>query len=208
LLLHCASAPSRLALSLHDALPIFAAARAALEELGAVIVEAPNAGDLPKDDYDTILIAEARAYHARYADRADDYRPSTREFLAPGADPFPVDRYLEAQVRRMAVTARWQRWFAEHRVDAILEPTSATTAPLRGNGYDAGKPIGGTDPLTCFTATWNVTGFPVAALPAGVGEQSGLPVGVSLIGPADADARTLALGIALQSRLRPPTRTW
>lgn len=185
-----------------------AAARAALEELGAVIVEAPNAGDLPKDDYDTILIAEARAYHARYVDRADDYRPSTREFLAPGADPFPVDRYLEAQVRRMAVTARWQRWFAEHRVDAILEPTSATTAPLRGNGYDAGKPIGGTDPLTCFTATWNVTGFPVAALPAGVGEQSGLPVGVSLIGPADADARTLALGIALQSRLRPPTRTW
>ena len=57
-----------------------------------------------------------------------------------------------------------------------------------------------------FTATWNVTGFPVAALPAGVGARSGLPVGVSLIGAPDTDARLLALGIALQDAAPPPRR--
>ena len=75
---------------------------------------------------------------------------------------------------------------------------------VRGHGYDAGEPIGGVDPLTCFTATWNVTGSPVAALPAGLGTQTGLPVGVSLIGPGESDARVLAIGIALQTLLPPP----
>jgi Asp-tRNA(Asn)/Glu-tRNA(Gln) amidotransferase A subunit family amidase len=43
----------------------------------------------------------------------------------------------------------------------------------------------------------------VVALPAGVG-RSGLPVGVSLIGPAGADWELLALGIALQAELGVP----
>ena len=34
-----------------------------------------------------------------------------------------------------------------------------------------------------LTHYWNWTGFPVVALPSGVGSRSGLPVGVSLIGP-------------------------
>ena len=49
----------------------------------------------------------------------------------------------------------------------------------------------------------------MAALPAGVG-RSGLPVGVSLIGPAGTDWALLALGIALQEELgvpEPPVRT-
>jgi len=180
-----------------------ARAREAAESLGAVIVEVPGPGQLPKNDYDTILIAEARAYHARHAAFAEQYRGSTREFVDFGTAPMPVDAYLEAQSRRLVTTDAWQTWFLEHDVAAILEPTSATTAPVRGRGYDAGRPIGGTDPLTVFTATWNVTGFPVAALPAGIGSRSGLPVGVSLIGSAHRDSVVLALGIALQSRLTP-----
>ena len=121
-----------------------------------------------------------------------------------GRQDLPVDAYLGAQARRRAVTARWDVWFREHRIDALLEPTSAVTAPARGSGYDAGRPAGGTDPLTMFTATWNVTGFPVAALPAGIGSRSGLPVGVSLIGAPDADVDVLALGIALQDAAPPP----
>lgn len=180
-------------------------ARAELEALGAVLIELPAAPDLDKADFDTILLAESRSYHAQFVDRAERYRPSTREFLAPGAGPLPVDAYLGAQQRRLATTARWQAWFAEHDVAAILEPSAATTAPERGHGYDAGKAVGGTDPLTAFTATWNVTGFPVAALPATIGSHSGLPVGVSLIGPGDADEQLLAIAIALQARLPVPT---
>lgn len=178
--------------------------REVLRSLGAEIVELPAPDDLPAADYDTILIAEARSHHARYRDRADRYRPSVRAFIAPGAPPLAVDAYLRAQARRRAVTAAWDAWFRAHRIDALLEPTSAVTAPLRGHGYDAGEPAGGTDPLTVFTATWNVTGFPVAALPAGLGTRSGLPVGVSLIGAPDTDAHLLAVGIALQEAAPPP----
>jgi aspartyl-tRNA(Asn)/glutamyl-tRNA(Gln) amidotransferase subunit A len=187
-----------------DILDGLAAARAALEELGAEIVELPSVAGLGLDEYDTILIAEARHAHARWADRAAGYRPSTREFIAHGAESMPVDVYLDTQARRIEVTARWEAWFSAHRIDAILEPTTAIGARARGHGYDAGRPIGGTDPLTCFTATWNVTGSPVAALPAGLGARTGLPVGVSLIGPGDADADVLAIGIALQALLPPP----
>lgn len=179
-----------------------------LRTLGAEIVELPAPDDLPAADYDTILIAEARSFHARYRDRADRYRPSVRVFVAPDAAPLPVDIYLRAQARRRAVTAGWDAWFGAHRIDALLEPTSAVTAPRRGHGYDADQPAGGTDPLTVFTATWNVTGFPVAALPAGLGSRSHLPVGVSLIGAPGTDAHLLSLGIALQEAAPPPEFVW
>ena len=57
------------------------------------------------------------------------------------------------------------------------------------------------DPFVALTYLWDWTGFPVAALPAGLGATSGLPVGVSLIGPTGADWDLLAAGAALQSRL-------
>jgi aspartyl-tRNA(Asn)/glutamyl-tRNA(Gln) amidotransferase subunit A len=181
---------------------------AVLRDLGAEIVELAAPADLAKGDYDTIFLAEARAYHRQYASRAEKYRPSVREFLAQEAQPISVDAYLAAQQRRLAVTAAWDEWFRTNRVDVVLEPTAACTAPERGGGYDAGKPMGGTDPLTAFTATWNVTGFPVAALPAGLGERTTLPVGVSLIGRFDDDENTLAIAIALQEHLPMPKREW
>jgi Asp-tRNA(Asn)/Glu-tRNA(Gln) amidotransferase A subunit family amidase len=52
-----------------------------------------------------------------------------------------------------------------------------------------------------LTHYWNWTGFPVVALPSGVGSRSGLPVGVSLIGAPGADWDLLAAGSALQGRL-------
>ena len=57
--------------------------------------------------------------------------------------------------------------------------------------------------LISLTHFWDWTGFPVAALPAGVG-RSGLPVGVSLVGPAGADWDVLSLGMALQAELGVP----
>lgn len=175
--------------------------RDALEELGAEIVELEAPHDFDRDDFDAILVAEARAWHARFADTPERYRPSTREFIASGTEPLPVDRYLRAQSSRLEVTRSWATWFERHRIDAVLEPTTAVAAGLRGDGYDADRNIGGTDPLTCFTATWNATGFPVAAFPAGL--DGGLPVGCSLIGGPRRDARVLGLGVALQ-RLVPP----
>ena len=37
------------------------------------------------------------------------------------------------------------------------------------HGYETGHAGGEGDPLIALTAMWDITGFPVAALPAGVG---------------------------------------
>ena len=89
-------------------------------------------------------------------------------------------------------------WLDLHRVTAMVEPTIPTVAPLRGDGYDH---AGSDYALISLTHLWDWTGLPVAALPSGVG-GSGLPVGVSLIGRANADWDLLSLGMALQAAAR------
>jgi len=80
--------------------------------------------------------------------------------------------------------------------------SSVLHAPFRGNGYEhAGSDVA----LISLTHFWNWTGFPVAALPAGVGQASGLPVGISLIGAAGSDWQLLELGIELQHDLGIPS---
>ena len=115
-------------------------------------------------------------------------------------------RYEAAQARRAEMTAQWRAWFADHGVDLLLEPTVPVTAQARGHGYDSGNLGGEGDPLIVFTATWNFTGFPVVALPAGLGARSGLPVGVSLIGPPDAEPLLVQAAIDLQEHELPPLR--
>lgn len=87
-----------------------------------------------------------------------------------------------------------------------LEPTVPLTAFARGPGYDSGNLGGEGDPLIVFTSTWNFTGFPVVALPAGLGARSGLPVGVSLIGPPDAEPLLVQAAIDLQEHELAPLR--
>jgi Asp-tRNA(Asn)/Glu-tRNA(Gln) amidotransferase A subunit family amidase len=63
-------------------------------------------------------------------------------------------------------------------------------------GYDAD--------LVSLTYLWNWVGFPVVALPAGLGAISGLPVGVSLIGLPATDRALLAVAAVLQGALGVP----
>lgn len=182
-------------------------ARHACEELGARVVELPAAAALPAEDYSAVLFSEVGAYHGRYAGASDRYRTSIREFVEVSRDFVRVEDYLHAQYRRARVTAQWEEWFAAHRVDVLLEPTTPMTAPRRGPGYDSGRLGGQGDPLITLTAMWNFTGFPVAALPAGFGRASGLPVGVSLVAPRGGEALVLQVGIDLQARTLPPPGT-
>jgi aspartyl-tRNA(Asn)/glutamyl-tRNA(Gln) amidotransferase subunit A len=78
------------------------------------------------------------------------------------------------------------------------------TARPRGDGYDPGHLGGEGDPLIALTATWNFTGFPVATLPAALGRESSLPVGISLIAPHDGEPVIVQAAIDLQERELPP----
>jgi Asp-tRNA(Asn)/Glu-tRNA(Gln) amidotransferase A subunit family amidase len=181
------------------------AATIAAERLGARIVRLPAIPDLSGHDFSVILLSEVAAYHPQQIAGADGaYRPSVREFIDQSRSFTSVEAYLNAQRRRTRVTAAWEEWFSEHGVDVILEPTTPCAAPERGHGYESGHPAGQGDPLVVLTATWDVTGFPVASLPGGLGERSKLPVGLSVIGPRGADARTLQIGIDMQAHALPP----
>ena len=176
----------------------------ACRSLGAELVELPApAAELDVGGpYLSILFAELAAWHRRLADRRDLYRPALREWVEEGErqGTSAID-YWEAQIQRREDTYAWLDWFSDHGVDAVIEPTVPVVAWERGDGYDHW----GTDAeLISLTSYWNWTGFPAASLPAGVGSASGLPVGVSLIGPEASDWELLGMAGALQAELGVP----
>jgi aspartyl-tRNA(Asn)/glutamyl-tRNA(Gln) amidotransferase subunit A len=184
----------------------FDEARRACERLGAEIVELPAAPGIATEDSITILFHDVWPYHAELIERADRYRASIGEFVDVARRVHDPVAYAAAQERRGQVTEGWRAWFAEHRIDALLEPTVPMTAPIRGDGYDPGHLGGEGDPLIAFTATWNFTRFPVVTLSAGLGPRFGLPVGVSLIGVPDSEPVLAQIGIDVQEHELPTPR--
>jgi Asp-tRNA(Asn)/Glu-tRNA(Gln) amidotransferase A subunit family amidase len=182
----------------------FERAMEACRALGAEIVAA-EPPDVELDvgrEYLAILFAELAAWHRRLAHRREHYRPALREWVEQGeAQETSAIDYWTAQIHRREDTITWVRWFAEQRIDALIEPTVPVVAWERGEGYDHW----GTDAvLISLTSYWNWTGQPAVSLPSGLGSRSDLPVGVSLIGTEASDWELLGLGIALQTELGVP----
>jgi aspartyl-tRNA(Asn)/glutamyl-tRNA(Gln) amidotransferase subunit A len=178
----------------------------ACRSLGAELVEpAPPAAPLDLgSDFLDVLSTDMLGHHRRFATDWAQLRTSTRELLEYAEQRAMTGaEYGDTQLRRTELTAAWVDWLAEHRIDALIEPTVPMVAPLRGHGYDAFFTDEAIDYIR-FTHYWNWTGFPVAALPSGAGSGSGLPVGVSLIGGPGTEWLLLGLGIELQDVLGVP----
>jgi aspartyl-tRNA(Asn)/glutamyl-tRNA(Gln) amidotransferase subunit A len=172
--------------------------------LGAQLTAPPRA-NVPLDlglTFLDVVCTEMLVYHRRFDARRADYRPSIRGFLEYGEERrLSGEEYAAAQVSRAALTAAWGDWFAEHRVDALVEPTVPIVAHERGDGY--AEPFTDVAEIS-LTHYWSWTGLPVVALPAGVGARSGLPVGVSLVGPPGSEWDLLAAAAELQAELGIP----
>jgi aspartyl-tRNA(Asn)/glutamyl-tRNA(Gln) amidotransferase subunit A len=164
----------------------------ACERLGARVVELRAPWAFAWDDLSSVLMTEAWAYHQAHADQLDRYRDQVAEFVEAAANFTDGQAYLAAQMRRSQGTATWERWFAEHGVDAVLEPTLPILPLERGTGYERGHPAGPGDPLIAFTALWDMTGMPVVALPVT------WSVGVSLAAPRGNEAALTQIAIDLQ----------
>jgi aspartyl-tRNA(Asn)/glutamyl-tRNA(Gln) amidotransferase subunit A len=138
-------------------------------------------------------------YHRRFDDRRAEYRPSIRGFLEYAEERgLGAEEYVAIQERRAAGRAAWLDWLDEHEIDAIVEPTVPIVPHARGDGYAEAF----TDYAEIsLTHQWNWAGFPVVALPSGVGSRSGLPTSVSLIGRPGSDWDLLAAGAALQAEI-------
>ena len=103
--------------------------------------------------------------------------------------------YLAAKNDALAATkAAILALFAKHRLDAIVYPTSPRPATLI-------KPDGLPPPTDSPTALANETGFPDLIVPAGMTPE-GLPVTVSLFGPAFSEARLLGYGYDFEQATR------
>jgi aspartyl-tRNA(Asn)/glutamyl-tRNA(Gln) amidotransferase subunit A len=176
----------------------------ACRRLGATFVDAapPTVQLELGDDFVDVVTAELLAYHRRFDGHRDRYRPALREWVETGERrALRAEEYVAAQSRRRELTSAWADWYAAEELTAVIEPTVPVVAPLRGPGYDHA----GTDfDLISLTHYWDWTGFPVVALPSGIGSRTSLPVGVSLIGPAASDWELLGTGNALQAELGLP----
>src|SRR5581483_11132193 len=140
-------------------------ARSACESLGARVVELAAPWTFDWHDLSIVLMSDVWSYHAQFADRHDLYRPAIAEFVEAAERFTDAQAYIGAQERRARGTAGWQRWYAEHDVDLVLEPTLPIVPYGRGPGYERGHAGGPGDPMIALTALWDMTGMPVASLP-------------------------------------------
>ena len=100
--------------------------------------------------------------------------------------------YLKAQKVRMLLRQDFNRAF--ERCDALITPTSPTTAFLLGEKTD--------DPLAMYlsdiyTVTANLAGIPGLSIPCGL-SHAGLPIGLQLLGPHWSEPTLLRLAHAYE----------
>jgi aspartyl-tRNA(Asn)/glutamyl-tRNA(Gln) amidotransferase subunit A len=189
-----------------------------LEQLGAQLVEVelPNA-NAAMSAYYVIGPCEAfsnlsRFDSVRYGYRepgAKDLGEQYEQSRAHGFGPEAIRRimlgsyllssgvydtyYYPAQQVRTLITQDYARAF--ERVNAIVTPVSPRTAFKFGEIADPTSMY----LSDMFTISINIAGNGGMSLPVGLGEKTGLPVGVQIIGPQFRDENILRVGAALES---------
>ena len=97
---------------------------------------------------------------------------------------------------RKALRERYQELFTQHNLDALFFPTTAIVAPLANDDVNFPSNF---EYLIQNTEPSASAGIPSLQIPVGLGDSTGLPVGVQLDGPQGSDRRLLAIGQLLES---------
>jgi Asp-tRNA(Asn)/Glu-tRNA(Gln) amidotransferase A subunit family amidase len=163
---------------------VVAASREALKSLtarGATVVE------LPPPDLNTILWTHSVIILSEMADamrgpleeNSSRFALDSRTNLAIGRH-FRSTDYVHALRHRHALTREYLKLM--QNVDAIVTPTTASTAPLIPEATlpDGESNLPVVDALMRFIRVGNLTGFPGISVPAGY-DAGGLPVGVHFL---------------------------
>ena len=166
-------------------------ARAALEELarevGAREIELTDDVVAAWDAQRAIMAADMAFNLGHFVDRGGDISQQFRDLVAEGR-AVSAAQYLAAIRDRERYVASLSEIFEQYS-DAIM------TLPAKGVAPDASTTG---DPLFC--TFWTLTGLPAISLPLLQGD-TGLPIGVQLIGAAGRDERLLRTSAALIARL-------
>ncbi len=114
----------------------------------------------------------------------------------------PEGAYRQALDARQRLQRLYQTAFDQHRLEALVFPTTPRTAARIGE--DETVVLNGRDLPTFLTFIRNTdpgsnAGIPGVTLPAGL--AGGLPMGLSLDGPAGSDRRLLSIAAAVEAAL-------
>ena len=149
----------------------------------------------PADTLSNLVAVQARIHEYEIAQHQaevfDQHWDQISETLKPiisRARQITKAEYEDALEVKASAEAFFADFFVEF--DAIVAPSAAGEAPRFGEG--TGDPI--------FCTLWTLAGLPCVSLPLLVGE-TGLPIGVQLIGPIEKDDRLLRTARWLQSQL-------
>jgi amidase len=121
----------------------------------------------------------------------------TREMARMGG-LVPARTVAHSVAREPQVAARVTSLFNEF--DVLMTPVTARPAPAVGRweGRGAVRTLNGITWHCPFTAMWNLTGQPAAAVPAGF-DEAGMPMSVQLIGRFNDEATLLSLAAQIEA---------
>jgi len=165
--------------------------------LGCELVEAtPDAGS-PEASFGVVVAASLAAELGDELERwRDKMEPALVRFVERSLDIRATD-YLRARMQNLAFRNRMQAFF--ERYDLLLTPVLAVP-PFEVGSFGpreiAGRAV---SPLGWmpFTYPFNITGQPAASVPCGLTE-SGLPVGLQLVGRRFEDGTVLRAAAAFE----------
>ncbi|HEX2132918.1 MAG TPA: amidase family protein [Actinophytocola sp.] len=122
--------------------------------------------------------------------------PRTRRIAAVGRR-IPDSVLARVRAAEAGLDAVMRSFFGDH--DLLLQPGWTGRQPRIGryHGSGAAHTLGGVALGIPYYPTWNVLGYPVAAVPAGR-DRVGLPMGVQLVGPAFGEHLLLSLSGQLE----------
>ncbi|MCA1655025.1 MAG: amidase [Pseudonocardiaceae bacterium] len=123
--------------------------------------------------------------------RPEWLEPRTRRIAAVGRR-IPDRVLARTRAGEAVLDARMHTFFGDF--DVMLQPGWTARQPRIGrfHGSGAAHTLGAVSVGIPYYPTWNVLGYPVAAVPAGF-DTAGLPMGVQLVGPAASERRLLSL---------------
>jgi amidase len=106
-----------------------------------------------------------------------------------------------ASLRRGEAALRERIWNSLNGADVLMTPTVSTVAPPVGKweGRGAFRTLNGIAGHVPYTATFNATGQPAAAVPSGF-SAAGLPLSVQLVAPIGGERILLALAAQLEAQ--------
>jgi aspartyl-tRNA(Asn)/glutamyl-tRNA(Gln) amidotransferase subunit A len=173
-------------------------AAAEFESLGCHVEVVSPGWESPEECFGTLLAAQ---FYAAWSDRLPADEPlmdrSLVGFIRKGGAVTARD-YLVAAA---AVEAYWEevRGFLE-RFDLLLTPTAAVPPFVAGQGTPreiAGEAVSVLGWMP-FTYPFNLTGQPAASVPVGF-VDTGMPVGLQIVGRRHADRTVLAAASAFEA---------